>query len=333
MTRMRAAWYERTGPAREVLTVGEMPTPAPGPGEVRVKLDWSGVNPSDVKSRAGLRTTTLPFPRIVPHSDGAGTIDAVGAGVPTARVGERVWVWNAAWQRPFGTAAEYVALPANQAVPLPASVDGAAGACLGIPALTAWHAIHCGDGVAGRSVLVAGGAGAVGHYAIQFAKLAGAAWIASTVSSDEKAALAHAAGADLVLNYRSDDVGARLHEATTGRGIDRVVEVDVAGNIGLDLQVVRTGGDIAVYGSNAPQIAVPFFPAIVKNVAFRFFIVYNLDQASRASAIAGLTGLLEGGRLTHNIAARLPLARIAEAHELVEGARVAGNVVIDVAAR
>lgn len=330
---MRAAWYERTGPAREVLTVGEMPTPAPGPGEVRVKLDWSGVNPSDVKSRAGLRTTTLPFPRIVPHSDGAGTIDAVGATVPSSRVGERAWVWNAAWQRPFGTAAEFVVLPESQAVPLPESVDAAAGACLGIPALTAWHAIHCGGGVAGRSVLVAGGAGAVGHYAIQFAKLAGAAWIASTVSSDEKAALAHAAGADLVLNYRSDDVGARLHEATTGRGIDRVVEVDLAGNIGLDLQAVRPGGDIVVYGSNAPQIAVPFFPAIVKNVVLRFFIVYNLDEEARGRAVDALTRLLQGGRLTHNIAARLPLARIADAHELVEGGRVAGNVVIDVAKR
>ena len=141
---MRAAWYERTGPARDVLVVGEMPTPTPGAGEVRVKLAWSGVNPSDVKSRAGLRSTTLPFPRIVPHSDGAGTIDAVGAGIASARVGERVWVWNAAWQRPFGTAAEYVVVPAAQAVPLPPNVDGAAGACLGIPALTAWHAIHCG---------------------------------------------------------------------------------------------------------------------------------------------------------------------------------------------
>ena len=329
---MRAAWYERTGPARDVLVVGEMPTPTPGAGEVRVKLAWSGVNPSDVKSRAGLRSTTLPFPRIVPHSDGAGTIDAVGAGIASARVGERVWVWNAAWQRPFGTAAEYVVVPAAQAVPLPPNVDGAAGACLGIPALTAWHAIHCVGGVAGRSVLVAGGAGAVGHYAIQFAKLAGAAWIATTVSSLEKAMLANLAGADLVLNYRNDDVAGRLREATQGRGIDRVVEVDLAGNIGVDLEVVRADGDIVAYGSNAPQIAVPFFPAIVKNVALIFFIVYNLDAESRRRAIDGLAGALAGGALVHNVAARLPLARIAEAHELVEGGTSVGNVVVDVTA-
>jgi NADPH2:quinone reductase len=329
---MRAAWYERTGPAREVLVVGEMPTPVAGPGEVRVRLAWSGVNPSDVKSRAGLRSSALPYPRIVPHSDGAGVIDAVGAGVPAARIGERVWVWNAAWQRPFGTAAEYVVLPEHQAVPLPTTVDGAAGACLGIPALTAWHAIHCGEGVAGRSVLVAGGAGAVGHYAIQFAKLAGATFIASTVSNVDKATLAAAAGATLVLNYRTDDVGARLGEATRGAGVDRVVEVDAAANLGLDLAVVRTGGDVVVYGSGAPQVAIPFFPAIVKNVTVRFFIVYNLDAVARRRALDGLAALLDAGRLVHNVAARLPLARIAEAHELVEGGRVAGNVVIDLAA-
>src|SRR5918998_321885 len=155
---MRASFYERTGPAAEVLTFGELPTPDPGPGEVRVRVAYSGVNPSDVKSRAGLRTKTLPFPRIVPHSDGSGTIDRVGEGVDPARVGQRVWVWNAAWGRAEGTAAEYVALPAGQAVPLPEGADLAAGACLGIPALTAYHAVTAGGGVEGKSVLVAGGA-------------------------------------------------------------------------------------------------------------------------------------------------------------------------------
>ena len=170
---MRAAYYERVGPAREVLTVGELPTPVPGPGEVRVRVHFSGVNPSDVKTRNGMRGGALPFPRIVPHSDGAGFIDAVGMGVDEARIGERVWLWNAGWKRANGTAAEYVTLPQEQAVELPAHIDLAAGACLGIPALTAYHAVACGGGVTDKTVLVAGGAGAVGHYAVQLAKSRG----------------------------------------------------------------------------------------------------------------------------------------------------------------
>jgi len=329
---MRAALYERTGPAREVLVVAEIPEPTPGPGEVRVKLAWSGVNPSDVKSRAGLRSKTLPFPRVIPHSDGAGIIDEVGADVPRQRIGERVWTWNAAWQRPFGTAAEHVVLPSAQAVRLPAGIDLAVGACLGIPALTAYHAIAVDGGVAGKSVLVAGGAGAVGHYAIQFAKLLGARQILATVSNDHKAALARAAGADVVIDYKAEDVNAQVQQATGGRGVDRIVEVDLAGNIGIDLQVLRAGGDIVVYGSNAPEIAVPFFPAIVGHIGLRFFIVYNLEADARAQAIDRLTALLEEDRLIHNIAARLPLQRIAEAHELVESGRAVGNVVLDISA-
>ncbi|HXF46262.1 MAG TPA: NADPH:quinone reductase [Burkholderiaceae bacterium] len=328
---MRAAFYERTGAAREVLVLGELPTPDPGPGEVRVKLATSGVNPSDVKSRAGLRTKTLPFPRIVPHSDGAGVIDAVGAGVPRARVGERVWTWNAAWKRPFGTAAEYVVLPSEQAVRLPDSVPFDVGACLGIPALTALHAVRMDGGVAGKTVLVTGGAGAVGHYAIQMARLAGAEQVIATVSNADKAAVAEQAGADLVLDYRSDDVAARVLEATDGEGADRVIDVDFAANVNEALAAVRQEGDIVVYGSGKPEIAVPFFPAIVKNVRLRFFIVYNLAPEDRAAAIAQLMRWLEQGCLRHHIAARLPLARIAEAHELVESGRAVGKVVLEIA--
>ena len=325
---MRAAIYERTGPAREVLAIVDMPAPTPGPGEVRVKVAWSGVNPSDVKARAGVRSKTLPFPRIIPHSDGAGVIDAVGPGVAQARVGERVWLWNAAWQRPFGTAAEYVVLPAHQAARLPANMELDVGACLGIPALTAYHAMRVDGGVADKAVLVAGGAGAVGHYAIQFARLLDAKQILATVSSPEKAELARSAGADVVLNYKTEDVPARIQEATQGHGIDRIVEVDLAGNIGTNLQVLRTGGDIVVYGSNAQEIALPFFPMIQKNVKLHFFIVYNLEAGVRRHAIEHLTTLLESANLVHNITARLPLERIAEAHELVEGGRHIGNVVL-----
>lgn len=327
---MRAAVYERTGPAGEVLRIEELPTPTPGPGEVRVKVSWSGVNPSDVKTRAGVRTKTLPFPRIVPHSDGAGVIDQVGDSVDRGRVGQRVWTWNAAWGRPNGTAAQYVVLPAAQAVALPDGVDLAAGACLGIPALTAYHAVTMDGGVEGKSVLVAGGAGAVGHYAVQFAKLTRAKQIIATVSSEEKAALARAAGADLVINYKTEDFAAKCLSATGGAGVERIIEVDFGANVDADLKALRPEGDIVVYGSGVPQIPVPFLPAIIKNVRLRFFIVYNLNPGDRASALAALTRLLEAKRLTHNIAARLPLGSIAEAHELVEHGRAIGNVVVEI---
>jgi NADPH2:quinone reductase len=327
---MRAAVYVRTGPAREVLQIVELPTPHPGAGEVRVKLSWSGVNPSDVKSRAGGRTRTLPFPSIVPHSDGSGVIDEVGAGVSPARIGERVWIWNAAWGRPFGTAAEYVVLPAEQAVPLPDAVELVVGACLGIPALTAHHAVSVDGGVAGKSVLVAGGAGAVGHYAIQIARRLGASHILSTVSGTQKAALAKAAGADTVLNYKTDDVDAKVREATAGQGVDRIIEVDFGTNMELDLKLLKPGGDIVVYGSNAPQLAVPFVPMILKNVRLRFFIVYNLSRDDRRNAVASLTSMLANNSLTHNIATRLPLEKIADAHELVEQGASVGNVVLEI---
>lgn len=328
---MRAAFYDRTGPAKEVLQLGEVAAPAAGPGEVRVKLEWSGVNPSDVKSRAGRRTTNPPAPaRIIPHSDGAGIIDDVGEGVPKARLGERVWTWNAGWRRTSGTAAEYVVLPAPQAVPLPEHVDTAAGACLGIPALTACHAAGVDGGVAGKRVLVTGGAGAVGHYAIQFARHGGAAQIISTVSGSEKASIATSAGADVVINYKSEDVVARVMDASAGRGVDRIIDVDFAANVRADLQWLADDGVIIVYGSGAEDIAVPFFPAILKNTRLRFFAVYTLTPDARARANATLMTLLQKNALVHNIAARLKLQDIAQAHELVEQGRVIGNVVLEI---
>ena len=327
---MQAAFYERTGPAREVLQLSELPDPSPGPGEVRVRLRWSGVNPSDVKSRAGLRSTELPFPRIVPHSDGMGVVDAVGEGVASERIGQRVWVWNAAWGRAFGTAAQYVVLPERQAVALPAGVSDEAGACLGIPALTALHAVLANGGVEGRNVLVAGGAGAVGHYAVQFARLLGARQVLATVSSPQKAALASAAGADTVIDYRRDNVAEQVRQATQGQGIDRIVEVDVAANAALDLEVIRPGGDCVVYGSGASEFGLPFFPLIVKNVTLMFFIVYNLDDKDRQRVVTTLTTFLEQGALIHNIAERLPLEQIAQAHELVEQGWTVGNVVLTI---
>ena len=325
---MRAALYSDTGAARDVLSVAEVPTPSPGPGDVRVQVAWSGVNPSDVKTRAGLRPRT--FPQVIPHSDGAGWIDAVGHGVPASRVGERVWIWNGQWGRPDGTAAEYIVLPPTQAVRLPDHVSLDAGACLGIPALTAYHAVTMNGGVTGKSVLIAGGAGAVGHYALQFARLFGARQIITTVSSDAKARLANDAGAEHVINYRTEDTAARVLDITNGVGVERVVEVDLAANVGLDQAVTASNGDIVVYGSAQPQIQITFGPLLMKNLQLRFFIVYNLTSAQRSTAVAQLTSLLEANQLTHNIAARLPLSSIIEAHETVEQGRVAGNTIVDV---
>lgn len=324
---MRAAYYERTGPASEVLNVGTVETPEPGAGDVRVRIHVSGVNPSDVKTRGGTTGRPLGAPRIIPHSDGGGVIDKVGAGVLASRVGERVWIWNGQWQRAFGTAAEYIVVPSAQAVRLPDGTDFAAAACLGIPALTAWQAVAMDGGVSGQTVLVQGGAGAVGHYAIQFAKLQGATVIA-TVSSAEKAVHARIAGADATIDYRSEDVAARVRDLTGGRLADRVVEVDIAANGAKLPELLRPGGIVAVYGSGGPPV-VPFGPSILKNITYRFFIVYNQPPEVRAAGLTAVANLLAQGRLVHAIGARFPLDRIVAAHEAVEQGKVMGNVVVD----
>lgn len=327
---MRAAFYSRVGAARDVLKVGEVPQPQAGAGEVRVRIAYSGVNPSDVKTRGGVRSKTLPFPRLIPHSDGSGVIDQVGSGISEARQGERVWIWNAAWGRPDGTAAEWVVLPSAQAVKLPADVALAAGACLGIPALTAFHAVTMDGGVRGKRVLVAGGAGAVGHYAIQIAKAEGATQLVASISSTLKQALVMEAGADAAFDYRADDAIETARSLTHGEGFDRIIEVDAAANIVSDLALLRSEGDLVAYGSGEATVSLPFFPAILKNLRLRFFIVYNLSATDRALALAGLSRLLEDGRLRHNIAYALPLDSIAEAHERIEQGKAIGNIVLKV---
>lgn len=325
---MRKVVYRRTGPAAEVLELVQCPEPVPGPGEVRVRVAWSGVNPSDTKSRAGTRSSVMPFPEVTPHSDGAGHVDAVGDGVDPARIGEPVWLWNAAWGRPAGTAADYVVLPQAQAVRLPEGVSLEAGACLGIPAMTAAHAVLGYGGVQGQRVLVAGGAGAVGHYAVQMARLAGAAQVIATVSSADKAAIARDAGADDAVDYRAPDFVTRVRALTGGQGVDRVIEVDLAANARADFELLAPGGLAVVFGSGQPEAAVPFVPGILKNLQLAFFIVYHLPPAARARAQEQLVRWLADGRLAHRIAARLPLDRIAEAHALVETGRAVGNVVV-----
>ncbi len=325
---MRAVWYDRQGPAGEVLTYGELPTPSPGPGEVLVRLASSGVNPSDWKSRSG-RGRPMAFPRVIPHSDGAGHIEAVGEGVPRQRIGQRVWTWNGQWKRAFGTAAEYVALPSEQAVPLPENTGFAEGACLGIPALTALHALLTDGGVTGQRVLVTGGAGSVGHYAIQFARLLGAAQVIATVSGEAKAAHAMAAGADQTVNYRSEDVAERVLALSGGAGVDRVVEVDVTSGAALLPRLMAPGGVCAAYGANGADAAVNFGAAIMRGIALRFFIVYELTPAQRATAIGALTPWLERGLIRHAVAAHAPLADCATAQDAVEKGAYIGNLVLD----
>jgi NADPH:quinone reductase len=327
---MRAAFYEQVGPAREVLQLVELPDPTPAIGEVRVRLQWSGVNPSDVKSRGGLRSRVMPFARVIPHSDGMGVIDQVGEGVGAARIGQRVWLWNAAWGRPFGTAAQLICLPQRQAVPLADNASGEAGACLGIPALTALHAVLMDGGVAGKTVLIAGGAGAVGHYALQFASRMGAGQLITTVSGEAKAELARAAGADATLNYKTENLAERVRELTQGRGVDRIIELDLASNAALDLELLRTGGELIAYGSSAQPLNLPFAVLLAKNIQLKFFMVYHLDDADRARAVAALQRMLARAELIHNIALRLPLAQIVDAHEAVEQGRAIGNVVLRV---
>ena len=324
---MRAAWYTKFGPAAEVLEIGVLPDPEPGPGEVRVKLAASGVNPSDVKSRLpGSRNTV--YPRVIPHSDGAGTIDKVGEGVDPGRVGARVWVFNGQWKRADGTAATHICLPAEFAVSLPANVGFDVGACLGIPALTAWRAVTMAGGVARRTLLVTGAAGAVGHAAVQMARYEGAAKILATVSSPEKAAIARAAGADATIDYKTEDVAARVKELTGGEGVDRIVELDVAGNAKSIPEALKPGGMLVVYGSNKPEFTLPFGPMIVKNLTAAFFIVYELSPALRCEGAAYVNSRLAMGQLETRIAAKFPLAEIAKAHEAVESGAAIGNVVL-----
>ncbi len=327
---MRAASYTELGPAAEVLKIGEIDTPEPGPGEVRVQLHTSGVNPSDWKARLRGRGGAIPFAQIIPHSDGAGIVDAVGAGVDDARIGQRVWVMNGQWKRPFGTAAEFIALPEKYVIALPDGADVAEAACFGIPFLTAQRAVTFDGDVAGQTILVAGGAGAVGHQAIQVAKYKGAR-VLTTVSSPEKADYVLAAGADEAINYRTEDVAARVEELTDGRGADRIVELNLSANAPLYGRTLAPGGTVIVYGTDEPVASIPAQDFIVRGAALKWFIVYELADAERDAGVADLNRMLADGALTTTVAARFPLDDIAAAHEMVEAAKHIGNVVLDIA--
>lgn len=325
---MNAAWYETLGRAEEVLTVAEMATPVAEAGEVLVRLQASGINPSDTKKRGGWHGGRLDHPRIVPHSDGAGVIEAIGGGVSPDRLGQRVWIYNAQWERPFGTAAEFVTLPEALAVPLPEGVTFEEGACLGIPACTAHTAVLGAGPVEGATVLVQGGAGAVGFYAVQMAALSGATVIA-TVSSLQKAEIARSAGAVHTVDYRRDRVVDAVMDLTAGAGVDRIVEVDFGANAEVDAALLKRRGSVASYSSTSrPRAEFDYYGFGYKGATIRFIQVYLQMAEEPGAAVADLTRWMQAGALRHRIAHRFPLDRIAHAHERVEAGTDGGNVVV-----
>lgn len=326
---MIAGWYKQFGAAKDVLEVGEMELPSVGPAEVRVRVHASGVNPSDVKKRAGYGD---PFTeeRIIPHSDGAGVIDQTGSEVDPNRVGERVWLYNGQYERPLGTAAEYIVLPAVQAVPLPGPLGFAEGACLGIPAMTAHRCLFAQGPIAGKKVLITGGAGAVGNYAIQFAKAAGAN-IITTISSQEKETYARQAGADHVIDYKKEDVVGTIMELTEGTGVDRIVDVDFGGNLPVTQAVLKNNGMVSVYasaGDRTPRF--PVYTFMYKNINLQLVLVYNMPEDAKQRACSDINQAVESGSLTHKIAGRFPLDQLAAAHEAVESGTKIGNIIVEI---
>ena len=327
---MKAAWYSQNGEAQDVMVVGELPTPSPQAGEVLVRLATSGVNPSDVKSR---RARPVTDPLIVPHSDGAGVIEAVGEGVSAARVGERVWLWNGQWQRPLGTCAEYIALPESQAVALPADTDFAAGACMGIPGLTAVQAVILAERLAGdlrgQTVLVTGASSAVGHYITQMVTLAGGRVI-GTVGSEVKAAHARAAGLQEAIFYKTESVPERVKALTNGRGADVIIDMDFSTTARWAAEgALAPHCQVVCYGSNALEVPLPFRPWLYQSMGVKFFLVYDLTPADRRVAVQRLSDMLVANQLQHSIGARFTLNQVAQAHRTVEAGQTVGNVVID----
>jgi len=322
---MKTALYSRNGPADSVLEFHDKPTPAPKAGEVMIKLETSGVNPSDVKSRAG---RPLVFDFIIPHSDGAGTIEAIGVGVDNARVGERVWIWNGQWQRAFGTSAEYIAVPEAQAVPLDDDISFETAACFGIPGLTAAHGINLLDYNTSQTVLVTGAASAVGHYATQMATLMGYKVIGT--ASAAKHDIVMEAGAIACIDYQQEDVDEHVLEITNGEGVGAVIDMDFSTTSRLvSSAALQPYGTIYSYGSNdMGEIPVPFRDLLFKTISLQFYLVYELDPKQRIAAIDRLNWFMRSGRANTHIAHVLPFEKIVEAHELVESGRANGNVVL-----
>jgi NADPH:quinone reductase len=329
---MRAAWYERQGPAAEVLVVGEMADRVAGPGEVRIRVGASGVNPGDIKKREGWLGSRMPYARVIPHSDGAGEIDQVGAGVTDARVGERVWCYGAQSYRPFGTAAELVVVPSLQAVALAAGMTVEQGACLGIPGLTAHRAVFGDGSVVGRNVLVNGGAGAVGRLAVALARWGGATVLATVRrAADRERALAAGASQVFVLGEGQGEtppepLAQQIRAAAPG-GVDRIVEVALGANAALDAAVLAQGGVIAAYASEA-EPRLPFWPLLFQNATLRLLGSDDFPQGAKQKGAVELGQCFEDGGLPLELGPRFPLGQIAGAHRAVERPAAPGRVIV-----
>jgi NADPH2:quinone reductase len=326
---MQAVWFESFGSAADTLVSGEQPKPEPGPGEVLVKMATTGINPSDVKKRAGSFPTLLDGGLVIPHSDGAGVIEAVGAGVDASRVGQRVFVYQAQFGRRFGTAAEYVAIDSVRAPLLPDKASFEVGACIGIPIMTAHRCVFADGPVRGQTVVVTGGAGRVGYYAIQWAKWGGATVVA-TASNTADEETCRAVGADHVVNHRQDNWGEAILACTGGDKVERVVEVEFGANLPEVLKCLGVGGVIATYSSTVvKEPRLPFIQMMFMDLTLRMVIVYAMPEAAKMQAIADTCELLEQGKLQHRIAHSLPFEQMTRAHELIEQGGFGGCVVVN----
>ncbi|WP_210546188.1 NADPH:quinone reductase [Rhodoferax sp. PAMC 29310] len=327
---MKAAWYEKFGVASEVIQVGEFDKPTAGHGEVLVRMKTSGVNPSDTKKRDGAFPNLLDNGPVIPNSDGAGVIEAVGTGVPHSRVGQRVWIYQAQFGRLHGTAAQYLAIDSCRAVPLPDNVDFDIGACLGIPAMVAHRCVFADGSVKGQVLLITGGAGRVGYYAIQFAKQGGATVIATAHSAEaQKDSLE--AGADFLVSHHEADWHEQVLKITKGRKVDRVIDVEFGQNLPKILDVIRVGGVIASYSSTVvAEPALPFKRMMFMDLTVRMVIVYAMPEDAKEAAIRDITLALEKGTLQHRIAARYPLEQFAESNRKIEQGGFLGCVVVDI---
>ena len=325
---MKASWFESFGPASEVLVVGAQPKPVPGNGEVLVRLMASGVNPSDVKKRMGSAPDLLDGGLVIPHSDGAGIIEAIGEGVAQNRIGERVWVYEAQHKRRFGSAAEYVAVEHRRAVSLPDSTGFEVGACIGIPVMTAHRCVFADGPVDGQTLVITGGVGRVGHYAVQWASQAGATGIA-TASNDKDAQSCTQAGAAAVVNHRDEDWAEQVVAANDREPVDRVIDVEFGANIPAVLEVVKTSGSIVTYGSTVvAEPKLPFYRMMFMDLVIRLVIVYAMPESAKQAAIEDIDRALSENRLQHRVAHKLSLDDIVRAHELIEQGGFRGCVVV-----
>ena len=322
---MKAAWYEKQGPAREVLTVGEMPDPVPGPGEVRIRVAVSGINPGDTKKRGDVFSLGMPYPRVIPHSDGAGIVDLVAPDVSEEWLGKRVWCYGAQSYRPFGTAAGFTVVPADHVAPLPANVSFETGACLGIPGITAHRAVHVMGPVSGKTVLVQGAGGAVGLCAVQLARFAGAHVIGTVRSAIDEETARKAGAHEVLLN--DAELSAKVRDIVP-QGPDHIVEVAFAANIERDVELLRQGGTLATYATNDARPSIPFWPMIFKNIQVNFLGSDDFPALAKIAAANDLNRALEAGWPGFTIGERISLAQIAQAHELADHPIHPGRVVV-----